>query len=224
MIFTDFPCGLYDAILVDPPWHFRTRSDKGRDRCADKHYPTMSVDDIKALPVIACAAKDCALFLWATDPMLPAALDVIRRWGFEFKTVAFTWVKTTKSGGFHIGCGYWSRANPEMCLLATRGRPKRLAKDVRQLIVAPRREHSRKPDEAYERIERLVRGPYLELFARGCRLGWDAWGNEAWKENAAKQRKLGGMGSTSPNAANERSFNYGQSPLTAQASGAKPPL
>jgi len=135
--------------------------------------------DIKALPVGDWAAADCALFLWITDPSLPQALEVIEAWGFVYKTVAFTWAKTTKDGaGFPIGCGYWTRANPEQCLLATRGRPQRLSRAVPQLIVAPRREHSRKPDEVYERIEVLVPGPYLELFARAPREGWHSWGFE----------------------------------------------
>jgi N6-adenosine-specific RNA methylase IME4 len=117
--------------------------------------------------------------MWATNPTLPQALEVITAWGFTYKTVAFTWAKTTKDGsGFPIGCGFWTRANPEMCLLGTRGHPKRLSASVRQLIVSPRREHSRKPDEIYDQIEELVAGPYLELFARSQRPGWDAWGNE----------------------------------------------
>ena len=121
------------------------------------------------------AERDCALFLWTTDTHLPQALDLIKAWGFEYKTVAFTWAKTTKKEKWHFGCGYWTRANPEQCWLATRGHPPRLAKNVRQLIVSPVREHSRKPDEIYERIEQLVPGPYLELFAR-CTPppGWDA--------------------------------------------------
>ena len=104
---------------------------------------------------------------------------MIDAWNFVYKTVAFTWAKTTKDGaGFPIGCGYWTRANPEQCLLATRGRPQRLSRAVRQLILTPRREHSRKPDEVYDRIEALVPGPYLELFARAPREGWHSWGNE----------------------------------------------
>jgi N6-adenosine-specific RNA methylase IME4 len=156
-----------------------TYSRKGKGRSAEAHYDCLSLPDIKALPVVEWAAPDCALFLWATDPSLPQALEVIARWGFAYKTVAFTWVKTTKDGaGFPIGCGYWRRANPEQCLLATRGRPQRLLRSVRQLIVAPRRLHSQKPDETRERIEALVPGPYLELFARERRPGWDCWGSE----------------------------------------------
>jgi len=175
------------VIYADPPWTFATYSAKGKGRSAEAHYDCLDLDAIKALPVADWAAPDCALLLWATDPLLPRALEVIEAWGFAYKTVGFYWVKLNRSADarafserdFFTGLGFWSRANPEPCLLATRGRPKRLAADVAKLIVAPRREHSRKPDAAYERIERLLPGPYLELFARTTRPGWDSWGAEA---------------------------------------------
>ena len=130
----------YGAILADPPWRFATYSQKGKGRSAEAYYDCMALSDIEALPLTGWAAPDCALFLWATDPLLPQALKVIAAWGFVYKTVAFTWVKTTKDGtGFPIGCGYWTRANPELCILATKGRPQRLSRSVPQLIVAPRR-------------------------------------------------------------------------------------
>lgn len=184
-----WPEGHFGAIVADPPWSFRSWSDKGRNRCpdalvrqkglAERHYKVMSLDDIKALPVETLAAPDCALFLWSVDCMLPEALSVGAAWGFTFKTVAFTWVKQcSKSDGWHIGLGYWTRGNPESCLLFTRGSPRRRSAAMRQLIVARRREHSRKPDEALERIEALVPGPYVELFARARRPGWAAWGDQ----------------------------------------------
>lgn len=204
----------YGCILADPAWRFETFSVKGRDRCPDgaasakqlrnlsrqnkpeRHYATMTLDEIKALPVRDWAAKDCVLLLWAVDPMLPQALDVGAAWGFKFKTVGFVWAKErriTSSRGdafdhpdekrFPMGTGYWTRANPEMCLLFTRGKPKRLSASVRKLLIAPRREHSRKPDEQYARIEALVAGPYLEMFARQTRPGWTAWGNETERFN-----------------------------------------
>ena len=127
----------------------------------------------------ACAADDCALFLWATDPLLPRALDLIKAWGFEYKTVAFYWVKLNSAAkheaDFFTRLGYWTRANPEQCLLATRGKPIRRAKDVRRLLVEKRREHSRKPDCVRDRIERLVAGPYLGLFSRETKQGWECW-------------------------------------------------
>jgi N6-adenosine-specific RNA methylase IME4 len=173
------PAGKYAVIYADPPWRFELWSDKG-ERVAENHYPTMTLDEIKALPVGELAAKDCALFLWAVMPQLDAAFEVIQAWGFEYKTCAFNWVKMTNDGSRpRHGMGYWTRANSELCLLATRGAPKRINADVQQVILAPRREHSRKPDEAAERIERLVAGPYIELFSRRPREGWGAWGNEA---------------------------------------------
>ncbi len=169
----------YRVIYADPPWSFATFSHKGKGRSAEAHYDCMGLDEIKAMPVADWAAGDCALFLWATDPLLPRAFEVIAAWGFVYKTIAFTWVKTTKDGtGFPIGCGFWTRANPELCLLATRGRPQRISRSVRQLILAPRQAHSQKPEEVYERIESLVPGPYLELFARERRPGWASWGQE----------------------------------------------
>tara|TARA_Y100000034_G_scaffold80282_1_gene96328 strand:+ start:161 stop:577 length:417 start_codon:yes stop_codon:yes gene_type:complete len=133
------------------------------------------------------ATESCALFMWVSDPMLKEAMILINAWGFTYKTVAFTWVKTRSDELFYdeassgMGMGYWTRSNPEMCLLATRGRPQRIEKGVRQLIIAPRREHSRKPDEVYGLIERLVPGPYLEIFARHMHPGWDSFGQELGK-------------------------------------------
>lgn len=202
---TPLPEGPFACILADPPWQFATRSAKGRGRCPDtpisraeqrrntpdRHYETMALDDIKALPVLASAAQDCVLLMWAVDPMLPQALEVGAAWGFTYKTVGFYWAKMRREGStrhllheapdhkmFPMGTGYWTRANPEPCLLFTRGKPKRLDAGVRKLIISPRREHSRKPDEQYERIEALTAGPRLELFARAPRDGWTVWGNQ----------------------------------------------
>lgn len=171
------PEGKFAAILADPPWRFRTWSETNQRKSASRHYPLMTLDEIKALPMGECAAADCALFLWVIQPMLPQAMAVLEAWGFEFKTVAFVWDKG------RIGLGYWTRAETEQCWLATRGNPKRRpeATCVRQKIVARPREHSRKPDETHARIERLVAGPYLELFGRQQRPGWTVWGNETDK-------------------------------------------
>ncbi len=159
---------------------FRNYSTRGEGRNATSHYDCLSLDQLAALPVGDWADDDCALFLWAVDPLLDQAFRLLQAWGFAYKTVAFYWVKTNKidTGTFFSGLGYWTRANPEQCLLGTRGNPKRLATDVQRLLIAPRREHSRKPEEAYDRIERLVAGPYLEMFARETRDGWAAWGNQ----------------------------------------------
>lgn len=170
----------YSVIYADPPWSFDVWSGAGKDRAAENHYPTMSQAEIEALPVASMAADDCALIMWAVMPQLPEALAVIKAWGFEYKTCAFVWVKTTQDGERPAtGMGYWTRANAEVCLLATRGNPARINADVHQVVMSPRTEHSRKPDEIAARIERLLPGPYLEMFARSPREGWDVWGNQA---------------------------------------------
>jgi N6-adenosine-specific RNA methylase IME4 len=185
---TPLPPGPFGAILADPPWHFAVWSleKTGRARHPSTHYGTMDVFDIAALPIGALAAEDCALFLWITWPMLEHALTVVEAWGFQYKTCAFAWMKADVSTidlfsgpvDADMKLGYWTRANSEVCLLATRGKPKRLDAGVRQGIIEPAREHSRKPDCVHTRIERLVAGPYLELFARRRRPGWTVWGNE----------------------------------------------
>jgi N6-adenosine-specific RNA methylase IME4 len=190
--------GHYGTILADPPWRFATwdkreavirRSGTGTNVSAAAHYNTMDIEEICALSVGELADADCSLFLWMSWPQLKDALNVIAAWGFTYKTCAFCWTKAhagqlemfEQAIPDQMGLGYWTRANTEACLLATRGRPKRLNADVRQAIIEPRREHSRKPDGIHERIERLVAGPYLELFARQRRPGWDCWGNEVDK-------------------------------------------
>lgn len=180
-VFAGLPRGHYRAILADPPWRFETWSDKGRGRAAEQHYETAAMGDLAALPVREIAADASVLFLWATWPTIGRAFSLIEAWGWRYKTCAFCWMKTTATGKPFAGLGYWTRANTEPCLLATRGHPRRVHADVRQGIIEPRREHSRKPDCVYERIERLVPGPYLELFARNTRPGWDSWGNEVGK-------------------------------------------
>ena len=191
---TDWPFGglprnHYGAVVADPPWRFEAWSGKGTARAADNHYNTMRIDDLAALPVSELAADDCALFMWISWPMLRDAMSLIDSWCFSYKTCAFAWLKANvqqadlfrDDADAQVGLGYWTRANSEVCLLATRGSPKRLNADVRQGIIEPRREHSRKPACVHDRIERLVAGPYLELFARARRQGWDCWGLEVNK-------------------------------------------
>ena len=191
-LISSLPAGPFGAILADPPWHFSTWGERpwwhngetvdlSKTRAADKYYGTMRMEHILALPVASVAAPDCTLFLWCCCPQIPEALRVIEAWGFKYKTVAFTWAKVNKNGSPFFGLGYWTRANAELCLLATQGHPKRVAKDVPQLVLEGRREHSRKPDCVRERIQRLVAGPYLELFARSPAPGWVTWGNETEK-------------------------------------------
>lgn len=170
----------FQCVLADPPWEYRVWSQKGAGRSAESHYPTMTTSQICALPVADLADKDCALLLWVTYPNLREAFKVIAAWSFVYKTVAFTWIKTCrKSEGFHVGMGHYTRANAEICLLATKGSPKRVSKSVRQLIVSPVEEHSKKPDETRDRIVQLFGDvPRIELFARQKADAWDSWGNE----------------------------------------------
>jgi len=169
----------FPVIYADPPWEFKVYSGKGKQRSAERYYDTSSVEAIKALPIEKLAAKDCVLCMWAVSPELPGALEVIKAWGFEYKTIGFSWVKQNRGGeGLFTGMGYWTRANLECCLLATRGAPMRLAMDVHQIVITPIGEHSAKPGEVRSRIQRLVAGPYLELFARQATPGWTSWGNE----------------------------------------------
>ena len=147
---------------------------------AENHYPTMKISDICALPVAELAAPDSALFLWATFPMLPEALRVIEAWGFKFKTVAFVWLKQNRKAlTWFYGMGFWTRGNAEICLLATRGHPKRRDNSVHQFIISPLEGHSKKPDETRNKIVRLMGDlPRVELFARQTPPCWDVWGNE----------------------------------------------
>lgn len=143
-------------------------------------YPTMSIDELCALPVNRLAEKDCLLFLWATFPQLPEALQLIKAWGFTFKTVAFVWLKRNKkSPTWFYGLGYWTRGNAEICLLAKRGKPKRHSAGVHQFIISPVEEHSKKPDVTRDKIVELAGDlSRVELFARQKTPGWDVWGNE----------------------------------------------
>lgn len=192
----------YKVILADPPWSYQTYSQKGKGRSADAHYDCLSREDLLALaPQVKSLADPAgaALCLWVTDPLLPFGIEWMKAAGFTYKTVLFTWVKLNPSAdwlihavkdaiypgmnkrAFHMGTGYYTRANPEMCLLGTLGKPPKVQhRDVRQLLVAPRGQHSEKPVEARRRIERLFDGPYVELFSRSSAPGWDvAMSNQA---------------------------------------------
>lgn len=170
----------YKIIYADPAWQYRDKASAGK-RGAVHKYDVMDLEAIKALPVADLADPEgCFLAMWWVPPMPAEALAVVDAWGFELKTMTgFTWIKKTKHGKDHFGMGNWTRANPECCLFAVRGRPKRICASVRQLIYAQRREHSRKPDEARSRLLQLLGDvPRVELFARQATPGWDVWGNE----------------------------------------------
>lgn len=171
----------YQLIYADPPWHFQTRSEKGEGRSAKQHYSVMSLADIAKMPVGEIATPDSVCLMWVIDPMIEQGYQIMRAWGFTPKTVGFYWVKKNmKSDGFFTGLGYYTRANPEQCILGTRGNGlPRKDKGVKRLIVSPVGRHSEKPEEAYTRIERLFGDvTRVELFARCRRLGWDAFGNQ----------------------------------------------
>lgn len=170
----------YQIIYADPPWSFNFQHRSGlSDEAKSRLYPTMKAIDIVSLPVHSIADDNAALFLWLMNSELQLALRCIEAWGFKYKTVAFTWVKTTTTGKYCFGGGNWTRSNPELCLLGIKGKIKRKSASVRELVVSERREHSRKPDEIRESIIDLCGDlPRVELFCRYPAEGWDVWGNE----------------------------------------------
>jgi N6-adenosine-specific RNA methylase IME4 len=174
------PTGEADLILADPPWHFDTRSAKGQGKSPSRHYATLDIDMLRRLPIGKLAAPDAGLALWVYGPKLPDALSVMRAWGFDYNSDLFTWLKLTSAGQPAFGTGYTTRKNCEQLIYGIKGDGlKAVDHSVRQSILAPKREHSRKPDESYTALERLF-GPVrrLELFARQHRAGWVGWGNE----------------------------------------------
>lgn len=168
----------YSIIYADPPWRY---ADKKCNGGAEKYYPTMSINDICNLPVKNIANKDAILFMWVTYPMLSEGLKVIDKWGFKYKTIGFQWVKTNRKdrNSFFFGLGRWTRGNTECCLIATRGKPKRISTNVGQLIVEPLTRHSEKPDIVRDKIVQLMGDlPRIELFARTTKEHWHCWGND----------------------------------------------
>ena len=167
----------YNIIYADPPWRYGDRKCNG---ACEHHYNTMKIEDICALPVQDFCADDCVLFLWTTYPMLQEAIQLIKSWGFKYKTIGFQWIKQNKSGnGYFFGLGRWTRGNTEPLLIAVKGKPKRVANNISQLIFSPIGEHSKKPAIVRDKIISLMGDlPRLELFAREKIEGWDVWGNE----------------------------------------------
>lgn len=175
------PGDRFDLIMADPPWRFSTRSAKGiTAKGAGGQYRTMTLEAIMAMPVADIAADDCLLWLWATNPMLPQAFEVMRSWGFTFKTAGH-WAKTTRNGKLAFGTGYLLRCAGEPFLIGTRGRPK-VTRAVRSVVMGQVREHSRKPDTAFAAAEQLMPDARrIELFSRESRPGWSTWGDETGK-------------------------------------------
>ncbi len=187
-----FPNKKYQIIYADPPWEYGNYSNTKDMRSFDHEkgcfdskfkispYKGMAIKDILALPVKGITKENTALFLWVTYPCLPWGLDVIKAWGFEYKTVAFTWVKRNKNNpGYFFGLGNYTRANAEICLLGIKGSMKRLANNVHQVIDMPISNHSQKPDITRTNIIKLFGDlSRIELFARTKIHGWDVWGDD----------------------------------------------
>lgn len=170
----------YSIIYCDPPWQYNNKNTGGSMISgSNAKYHTMSQKDIELLNVSKLARNDSFLFLWVTYPMLQEGLNVLKKWGFSYKTVAFTWVKKTKNNKEHFGMGFWTRANPEICLLGVKGKPKVKSHSVRQLTYAQVEEHSKKPDIIKDKIIQLCGDlSKVELFARKKTGGWDCIGLE----------------------------------------------
>jgi N6-adenosine-specific RNA methylase IME4 len=187
VVVNTLPEQTFNLIYCDPPWSFKTWGGKGTNRSAENHYNTMSLDDIANLPIGDIADENCALAMWTTDPHLQNALYIMNIWGFTYKTILHTWVKVNKDQSknrYFKGTGYYTRSNPECLLLGMKGKMKRQDKNIDQVIVEPRREHSRKPDIVRTNLVKLFGDvPRIELFARESFDGWSSWGNETEKFN-----------------------------------------
>lgn len=191
--FNGLPRNGFRSALIDPPWGFTVRSDKGLGRSAERHYSTMSLDGVMALPVADLMMPDAFVWLWVTTPFLAAGhhATVLKAWGFKPSSVAFVWVKTndpktvsraqTWDDALFAGMGFTTRQNVEVVVLGRRGSPKRMDNSVRQVVIAPRRKHSEKPEEVARRIERFCEGPHIEVFARRTRPNWTSFGDEVGK-------------------------------------------
>ena len=181
-----FPDKKYQIIYADPPWQYNDKMIGHQG--AETHYKTMSNKDICLLPLNEITDNNCALFIWVTNPLLIEALEVIKFWGFKYKTVAFCWNKMSNNGNLIHNMGRWTMGNIEICLLATKGHPVRITKNIKQLVINVRSRHSKKPSEVRKRIVQLMGDlPRIELFARPSKdllfedesyKGWDVWGNE----------------------------------------------
>jgi N6-adenosine-specific RNA methylase IME4 len=175
----------YRVILADPPWRFLTWNSANQKKSASAHYSLMTMAELKSLPVRDLAAPDCMLFMWSVQAMMPHALDLMVAWGFKYKTMG-AWAKLSSTGKcLAFGTGYIYRSTAEFYIVGARGSPKIASRDVRNLIVSPTRQHSRKPDEMKRNIERLHPDcRRAELFSRESSDGWEGWGNETAKFDA----------------------------------------
>lgn len=188
-----FPKKKYNIILADPPWSYKDKRDKHPRLCggASAHYKTTETQDLKVLPVNSLADNNCMLFMWATFPNLPDALELIKAWGFKYKTLGFSWIKTNvKNGKPFFGIGYYTKSNCEICLIGVKGKPIKISNKVSSVLIEPREKHSKKPDMVRNKIIELCGDiPRIELFARQKTKGWDVWGDEV-EVTATKETKL----------------------------------
>jgi N6-adenosine-specific RNA methylase IME4 len=171
----------YNIIYADPPWNYNDkRTGKKMSGGATNHYSTMKTRDIKEIPIKKITDNNCMLFLWVTFPNLQEGLNIIKEWGFTYKTLGFSWIKTNKKNNKpFFGIGYYTKSNCECCLIGVKGKPIKESNSVSSVIISPREEHSKKPDEVRDKIVELCGDiPRIELFARQEVKGWDCWGNE----------------------------------------------
>ncbi len=182
----ELPNKKYNVIYADPPWHYGSKSavnnTKGSEiKPLSDHYNTLSLEDLKLLPIDSLTEKDVACFMWVTDSHIDEALDIFKAWGFQYKTIAFNWSKTTSKGNYCKNVAPWTMKSSEICLLGTKGAmsKNKQANNIESLVIAERTKHSKKPDEVRKRIDLLFGNlPKIELFARQKTEGWDVWGNE----------------------------------------------
>jgi N6-adenosine-specific RNA methylase IME4 len=184
----------YKIIYADPPWHYGSKSAVNNSvgnaiKPLSEHYPTMKLKDLVNMKVDSMLDDDAACFMWVTDSHLDEAIQILKAWGFTYKTIAFNWIKTTVKGNYCKNVAPWTIKSSEVCLLGTRGKMTKYKKvnNIESLVIAPRTKHSKKPDEVRKRIELLFGDlPRLEMFARNSSEGWDVFGDEAPNSIAIK--------------------------------------
>ena len=195
----------YKIIYADPPWAYRNMGNI--QATANAQYPTMQNEDICKLPVNEIADENSILFLWATFPKIQEALDVIRAWGFEYKTVGFVWIKKNKSGSNFFGVGWYTKSNAEVCLIGVKGKAPKISNSISQIIEKERGKHSKKPDIVRDKIVEFAGDiPRIELFARQKVDGWDCFGNEVKSD---VQLIANPSTSATPTFVSQKEFNMG---------------
>jgi N6-adenosine-specific RNA methylase IME4 len=215
-LLTYLPRDHYRIITADPPWNFKSNSLAKPGRNARRHYACMTPVELAEMPIQDRLAADAALFLWITGPFLAigAHIPLMEAWGFEPSGMAFVWIKLNPNASpqcfsardLAMGGGFTTRKNAEYCLIGKRGRSVRRSASVHEVIIAPRREHSRKPDAFYDRVIQYSEGPRLELFGRQSRDGFDVWGDQStlFDNDAEPARPFNREGDRQRKQGNER--------------------